>query len=88
MKVTFAYFAQIRQKAGLATETVTAADGMTVHGLLTTLEHGAGFRDLLFDQTGALRPVILLVVNGLPAAPDRVLHDGDSVQLFSPVSGG
>jgi molybdopterin converting factor small subunit len=88
MKIALTYFAQIRRKAGVETETVTAADGTTVCRALQAADHGAGFRELLFDGTGAVRPVILLVVNGLPAAPDRVLHDGDHVQVFSPVSGG
>jgi len=88
MKITFVYFAQIRQKAGVETETVAVADGTTLHDALQAMDHGTGFRELLFDGAGAVRAVILLVVNGLPAAPERVLKDGDSVQIFSPVAGG
>ena len=88
MKITFAYFAQIRQKAGVETETVSLVEGMTVCSALQKVDHGAGFHELLFDATGALRPLLLLVVNGMPAAPERVLHDGDNVQIFSPVAGG
>ena len=88
MKITFAYFAQIRQQAGVESETVSAADGTTLLGALKTLDHGTCFRDLLFDGAGALRPMILLVIHGVPAAPERVLQDGECVQLFSPLSGG
>ncbi|MEI8242084.1 MAG: MoaD/ThiS family protein [bacterium] len=88
MRISLTYFAQVRRQAGTETELVTAADGTTALGALQAVEHGAGFRDLLFDSAGALHPVILLVVNGLRAAPDRVLHDGDCVQVFSPMSGG
>ncbi len=88
MTVTLTYFAQIRRKAGVESETVTATDGTTVHGVLAAIQHGAEFGELLFEKTGALRPVILLVVNGLPSTPERMLRDGDSVQVFSPVAGG
>jgi molybdopterin converting factor small subunit len=88
MKITFNYFAQIRQKAGTESETVSVADGATAIEALKAIDHGAEFAGLLFDESGALRPVILLVVNDVPAASDKVLNDGDRVQIFSPVAGG
>ena len=88
MNVTFSYFAQIRQKAGIESETVEVAEGGSALDALQSIHHGDEFSGLLFDKSGALRPVILLVVNDLPAAPDRVLNDGDHVQVFSPVAGG
>ena len=88
MKITLTYFAQIRRSAGVETETVVVDYGTTLQGALKGVDHGVGFSELLFDGTGALRPVILLVVNGLPAEPERKLEDNDHVQVFSPVSGG
>jgi molybdopterin converting factor small subunit len=88
MKITFSYFAQIRQKAGTESETVDVADGATVLEALQSIDHGDEFSGLLFDGSGALRPVILFVVNDVPAAHDQVLSDGDQVQVFSPVAGG
>jgi len=88
MKITFSYFAQIRQKAGVESETVEVADGATALEAIKTIDHGEEFSGLLFDESGALRPVILFVVNDVPAAPDQVLNDGDQVQVFSPVAGG
>lgn len=88
MKIRFSYFAQIRQKAGTESETIDAADGTTALDVLKSIDHGDEFRDLLFDESGALRPVILFVVNEVPAAPDQLLSDGDQVQVFSPVAGG
>ena len=88
MKITLSYFAQIRLQAGTETECVSVAEGATVQQALQGVDHGAGFRDMLFDSSGALRPMILLVVNGLPSDPGCVLREGDQVQLFSPVSGG
>lgn len=88
MNVTFNYFAQIRQKAGIETETIEVADGATALEALKSVDHGKEFSGVLFDESGALRPVILFVVNEVPSAPDQVLNDGDKVQVFSPVAGG
>lgn len=88
MKIKFNYFAQIRKAAGTESEAIDVADGSTVLAVLKTVNHGAEFNGLLFDATGALRPVILFVVNDIPAAPDRKLADGDTVNIFSPVAGG
>ena len=88
MKIRFSYFAQIRQKAGTESETVEVADGATALEAVKLIEHGVEFAGLLFNESGALRPVILFVINDVPAAPDQVLNDGDQVQVFSPVAGG
>ncbi len=88
MKIRFSYFAQIRQKAGTELETIDVEDGATALEALKTIHHGDEFAGLLFDDSGALRPVILFVVNEVPATPNQVLSDGDQVQVFSPVAGG
>ena len=88
MKITFKYFAQIRQKAGTESETIEVGEGATARESLQSLEHGAEFRGLLFDESGALRPVILLLVNNTPCTAEQVLSPGDCVQVFSPVAGG
>ncbi len=88
MKITFSYFAQIRQKAGTESEIIEVADGASALEAVKSIEHGDEFSGLLFDESGAVRPVILFVVNDVPAAPDQVLSDGDQVQVFSPVAGG
>lgn len=88
MKITFNYYAQIRRFAGTETETVAVVPGATVLGALKTLNHGDEFAALLFDASGALHPVIILVVNGVPSAPDQPVKDGDVVHVFSPVAGG
>ena len=88
MKITFTYFAQIRQLAGTESETVEVPDGATAFEALKNVDHGEAFRALLFDESGELRPVILLIINEVLTAADHVLKDGDKVQLFSPVAGG
>ena len=57
MNITFNYFAQIRQKAGTESETTEVVEGATALESLQSLDHGAEFRGLLFDESGALRPV-------------------------------
>ena len=88
MKITVSYFAQIRQKAGTESETVDLSDGVTALEAVKSIDHGNEFAGLLFDESGALRPVILFVINDVPAAPDQILNNGDHVQVFSPVAGG
>lgn len=88
MKVTFKYFAQIRQRAGTESEMIEVADGTTVLDALQSIDHGDDFRAIVFDDDGVLRPIIMLIVNDVPVATDYVLSDGDQVQLFSPVAGG
>ena len=88
MKVTFKYYAQIRQRAGTETEIVELNDGVPALDAVGSLRHGPDFEGLLLDAQGRLQPTILLVVNGIPAAADQKLKDGDELSLFSPVAGG
>ena len=88
MRITFKYFAQIRKQAGTETESIEIRDGATITDALNSLDHGDGFRSIVFDESGSPRSIIMLIVNDLPVAPDHVLGDGDHVQLFSPVAGG
>jgi molybdopterin converting factor small subunit len=52
--------------------------------------HGAEFQSLVFDDTGNVRPSILVAVNDEQVMPDAAvpLHLGDSVAILSPMSGG
>ena len=88
MKITFSYYAQIRQKAGTESETVEVSDGATAFESLKAVDRGEEFRRMLFDESGELRPAILFVINDVPAAKDATLRDGDQVQVFSPLAGG
>ena len=81
MKVRVLYFATLRQYAGLREESISLGDGATLRDL----------RDLLVGN----RPAILASlasavasVNREFARPEDVLHHGDEVAFFPPVSGG
>ena len=88
MKITLTYYAQIRRLAGVETDAVELPDGATVLEAVRAAPGAAAARTLVLDDAGRLQPVILAIVNGAPAAPDRVLRDGDTIALFSPVAGG
>lgn len=81
MEVTLRLFATLRQEAGWTEKRVEAPDGATLQDLLVLLEQ----RDDGVRITG--RPVYA-AVNREYAKPEIVLHDGDEVALFPPVSGG
>jgi molybdopterin converting factor small subunit len=92
MKITFTYFAQVRAAAGVETEPVELAGTPRLAEALAGLaeRHGPDFRALVLDDAGAVRPSLLVLVNGQPAGGDggRTLADGDAVSLLSAVAGG
>lgn len=79
------YFAWLRQKVGLAEETVTPPEGVrTVSALADWLAtrspgHAAAFAD---------RDAIRCAVNQDFATPDTPVGPGDEVAFFPPVTGG
>jgi molybdopterin converting factor subunit 1 len=81
MAVTVKLFATLREQAGWAEQKISAPDGMTVGELMALLSETTPNLKL----TG--RPVYA-AVNQSYAQAERVLHDGDVVAIFPPVSGG
>jgi molybdopterin converting factor small subunit len=92
MKITFKYFAQVRQATGAESEQMVLADGADMATALETAagRHGAAFRKLVLDEFGVVRPSMLVLVNGVPAprGGQRKLAEGDEITLLSAVSGG
>ena len=92
MRVTFEYFAQVRKAAGTESETVAFDDKTELAAALAQVagQRGEEFRAIVLDEAGAVRPSLLVVVNGQPAprGEARELADGDSVSLLSAVAGG
>jgi MoaD family protein len=92
MRVQLNYFAQIRQAAAADNLSLDLADNATVLQALRLAvdRHGDAFRKLIFDDSGRLRPSIILLINGVPSAGgvESVLNNGDNVSIFSPVAGG
>jgi molybdopterin synthase sulfur carrier subunit len=83
--LTILYFAWLRERAGLGEETVAPPEQVsTVGDLIVWLRersprHSAAFADAR---------VIRCAVNQDFADPTTVLHEGDEVAFFPPVTGG
>lgn len=89
MQVNVEYIAQVRTAAGVAAESVEIPAGATTQQLATTLcEQRPELVSVLCDDAGALHPSILVFRGEAPCPPDAVLHDGDTITLLSPISGG
>lgn len=92
MKVKFEYFAQVRKAAGVESETLELGEATELAAALAQVagQRGEDFRAIVLDEAGAVRPSLLVVVNGQPATRGqaRELADGDSVSLLSAVAGG
>lgn len=84
MKITVRYFALLRERMGCDSEVLDLDEaGATV----------AALRGRLADRVPALADflrggALLVAVNRAYATAAAVLHDGDEVALFPPVSGG
>ncbi len=79
------YFAWVKTKIGLASETVTPPPEVRdVAGLLDWLAtRGPGYADAL-----ARRDIVKVAINQRFARPEDPVSDGDEVALFPPVTGG
>lgn len=92
MQVTIEYAAQVKQAAGVGSETVSVDEGCSVQELIrrTAEAHGEEFRRLVLDGDGRLHPSILLFVGDDQVRWETpvALKEADVVTLLSPVSGG
>ena len=92
MKVTVEYAAQVKQAAGVGSETIELNDGCSVQELVSRVAelHGEPLKRLILDAGGKLHPSILLFVGDDQVRSDSqvTLHESDVVTLLSPVSGG
>jgi molybdopterin synthase catalytic subunit len=81
MRVTVRFFATLKDRAGLSEVEMEVAE----ETLIETLEAQIGQR---FPALAPLLPTSLIAINEEFAFPGEVLHDGDVVAFFPPVSGG
>ena len=88
-KVTIKLFSHLREQAKKAKIDMTGTDLKEVLDLL--IEQYEGLEELIFSN-GDIHPFIHVMVNGISVrdkdGPDTILHDGDEIALFPPVSGG
>jgi MoaD family protein len=92
MKISFEYFAQVRKATGTEKEELDLAEGTELQAALDSAagKHGADFRSLVLDDSGSLRPSMIVLINGQATKRDeaRKLAEGDSIALLSAVAGG
>ena len=79
------YFAWLRERVGLARESVALPDEVRdVAGLIALLRARGGGHESVF----ALGRVVRAAVNQEFALPETAVGDGDEVAFFPPVTGG
>jgi molybdopterin converting factor small subunit len=92
MNVTVYYMAQLKQAAGVGSETIELAGPCTATELVRLLadRHGPALRRLLLNEGGEMQPTILLFVNDVQVMKgnDVMFQDGDEVSFLSPIAGG
>jgi molybdopterin synthase catalytic subunit len=81
MKVTLKLFARFRELAGSGRLERVLDEGATVEDLLDVLHTE-------FPRLSEVTARSIISVNQEFATPDRLLHDGDEIAIFPPVSGG
>ena len=90
--ITVSYFGQIKQAAGIATESVALGDSNCIGSLLRDLNvvHGPDFRAHVENEDGGFSSVLLVFVDGRQILEwsDSPLFDGANLQLVTPISGG
>jgi molybdopterin converting factor subunit 1 len=83
MKLHLLYFARLRERFGLAEETVDFP-GTTVAEVVAALAARGG---AWAEELGGSRPFRVALDQGVVAL-DATLHDGAEVAIFPPVTGG
>ena len=92
MNITINYFGQLRQIAGMESESREAADGAPLADILAQAaeNYDQQFGAILFDDNQALRASVMVLVNDVPADKDSLpaLSDQDKVSLLPAIAGG
>jgi molybdopterin synthase sulfur carrier subunit len=92
MRITVLAFASFREILGKE-RVLLLKESATVKDLLEELAVARpAFKDAAFDDTGALRDYVLLMVNRKRIDPtqdlSRLLQEGDELAVFPPLAGG
>ncbi len=81
MQIRVRLFATLRQIAGWSQQPLEVPDGATLDAALAAIDHH-------YPALAIGRRTFYAAVNQEYAKGDQVLHDGDEVAIFPPVSGG
>ena len=93
MNITVEYTGQLAAAAGASQESLELEPGATLGTAINALaeRHDEKFSELILDDGGALRPTLLVAVNGEQAAGDRdnfTIPDAATLMLMTPIAGG
>jgi molybdopterin converting factor small subunit len=92
MRITVEHWNQLREAAGIASESVELAEGDGLPELMRRLvaRHGSDWSALVLAADGSLRPSTIVSCNGElgPCRRPLRLRDGDVLALLLPVAGG
>ena len=92
MRIVVLAFANFREILGKKRE-MEIKESATIGDLLSELAAAnQPFREAAFDDSGALRDYVLIMVNRKRVSPalelSRPLQDGDELAIFPPLAGG
>ena len=92
MKVTFNYMGQLRYLTGRDSDQVECSQGVSLAELMivASKKYDKRFVNIVLDETGAIRPSLVVVINGAAVGKDSALNltDGDSITLLTAIAGG
>lgn len=92
MKITVHLLGQLRHAAGRDAIVIEAPPNTTLTDVIrqAAANYDAAFRAIVFNETGALRPSLMVLYNETPIDKDSLptLRDGDQITLLTAISGG
>lgn len=84
MNISICYFARFREKLAIQQENYTLPNVVKIEELKQQLANRGGVWQELFSCTQG----VLVAINQEMASVDSMVHDGDEVAFFPPVTGG
>ena len=93
MNLSIQYTGQLANVAGASGEALTLEDGAKLKELVENLakKNGPKFEDLVMDESGKLRPSLMVIFDGVQADGDLEtigLEGVSRVMLMTPIAGG
>ncbi len=92
MKLTVEYKTQVKTAAGIASEEVELGEPCTLKCLVHHVaeKHGDPLKNILLDSEGNLQQAIVLFLGDrhLRWDDEVELREGDTLTIFTPISGG